>query len=171
MACSNEEPPPPPSSGLAAVDTGDAIPATPSEPAEGWNYGGANIGGDAMKAGLSACRDQKLYYDRHAGEENVGECSSLQLAEMNCTSDGIKALMSTGQFEAFAKARGETGTDEEKEAASLKGFLIDQCVDCPEGASGYECDSEKYESGTSIVLVQAEDLRRVRVIVPKRTID
>jgi hypothetical protein len=87
---------------------------------------GALIGTDVLRAKVKTCLDAKFFYDRRADS-----CSSLPLANVGCTLEKLKLSMTESQYTSL--------TTYLNDPATLQGFLIDQCLDCPNPAANTLC--------------------------------
>jgi hypothetical protein len=88
-----------------------------------FNFGGAAVGDSTTKSAVKECVDKGNFYERRT-DQTVG-CTTMKLAKVNCTDDGVKAAMSTVVRGAW-ESKFACDTD-----GCLKGFLVDQCLDCP----------------------------------------
>jgi hypothetical protein len=109
--------------------------------------GGADISDDDTKAAVKKCLDKQLFYDRFA-KDGVGECSKLKLAKVDCTTDGIRKVLSAALKTQFDAAL----------ADGYKDFTLDQCLDCPTGNKEELCKNTKGEQkeGTKVFYVKMD---------------
>ncbi len=132
LTCAAPEEP----AGLQQTDTPGSANKKEEKPADKadqatFNFGGAQVADSATKSAVKECVDKGLFYERLT-TKTVG-CTTMKLAKVNCTDDGVKASMSTvlrQAYENLFKADGE---------GSLKGFLVDQCLDCPTWDANETC--------------------------------
>lgn len=90
-----------------------------------FNFGGAAVGDDTTKSAVKECVDKGNFYERRT-DQTVG-CTTMKLAKVNCTDDGVKAAMS-GIVQGLWASKFKC---EPTALGCLKGFLVDQCLDCP----------------------------------------
>lgn len=121
-----------------------------------YNFGGAPVGDDTMKAEVKACVEKGTFYERRT-DKTVG-CTTMKLAKVNCTADGVRAAMSIpvrDTWDSKFLTDGEGG---------LKGYLVDQCLDCPTWDANSVCaelaipraGNESKRAGFIINLVKQE---------------
>jgi hypothetical protein len=136
-----------------------------------FNFGGAAVGDATTKSSVKECVDKGTFYERRT-DQTVG-CTSMKLAKVNCTEEGVKLAMTkvvrdiwVSKFECDPTANG-----------CLKGFLVDQCLDCPTWDANETCKdfaavgrgNEQKSAGFIIHLVKEEStgLTPRRVFNPK----
>ncbi|MCX6124868.1 MAG: hypothetical protein NTV34_08990 [Proteobacteria bacterium] len=111
----------------APPKTGDGTKADPAKPGDvAFDAGGALVGTDAQRALVKACLDKSLFYDRQGAA-----CTTLGLAKVGCTIEKIKLSMTSQQFDAFNVFL--------KDPNSLSGFVLDQCLACPDPNANAFC--------------------------------
>lgn len=100
-----------------------------------FNFGGAAVGDDSTKSAVKECVDKGNFYERRT-DQTVG-CTTMKLAKIDCTDEGVKAAMTkvvrdiwVSKFECDPTATG-----------CLKGFMVDQCLDCPTWDANDTCRS------------------------------
>lgn len=121
-------------------ETPDLKPVTPS-------VGGADIGEEGIKTSVKICNAEGFYYDRYQGEK--GTCSKVALAQVKCTEKGLLKLLTEGQKEQFKKSIKST----------YKGWLLDQCIDCPKNTPNELCANKDNENqvGTKVFFVSFDE--------------
>ncbi len=99
-----------------------------------FNFGGAAVGDDNLRATVKSCVEKGLFYDRST--MNSPGCTSFSLAKMDCTDEGVKASMSVG-----IRKRYEENLRNDDPLYGLAGFVVDQCIDCPTADANSFCAS------------------------------
>lgn len=108
--------------------------AVVSRSSKTFNFGGAAVGDDDLRATVKSCVDKGLFYDRSL--TNSPGCTSFSLAQMDCTNEGVKASMSVGIRRAY-----EDNLKSDDPSYGLAGFVVDQCLDCPTADANSVCAS------------------------------
>lgn len=131
-----------------------------------FNFGGAAVGDDTTKSAVKECVDKGNFYERRT-DQTVG-CTTMKLAKIDCTDEGVKSAMTkvvrdiwVSKFECDPTATG-----------CLKGFLVDQCLDCPTWDANDTCrdfaapgkGNEQKKAGFIIHLVKETG----NVLAPRR---
>jgi hypothetical protein len=131
-----------------------------------FNFGGAAVGDETTKSAVKECVDKGNFYERRT-DQTVG-CTTMKLAKIDCTDEGVKSAMSkvvrdiwVSKFECDPTATG-----------CLKGFLVDQCLDCPTWDANETCKdfaevgkgNEQKKAGFIIHLVKESGT----VLTPRR---
>jgi hypothetical protein len=133
----------------------DLTPVKPS-------IGGADIGDEGSKSAVKICNTEGYYYDRYNGEK--GACTKIQLAKVKCTQKGLQKILTESQIEQL-----ETSLKK-----SYKGWLIDQCIDCPPDSTEDLCASKDGDEqvGTKVLFVKegetANEIRGKAMFLPSR---
>lgn len=122
------------------TDQLDSNKITPVKP----SIGGADIGDDALKRVVRICNTSGFYYDRYLAK---GSCTSFALAQVKCTPEGLKKLLSPNQQKTFGESIKTT----------YKDWKVDQCIDCPPKNKIRLCKSKEGspQEGTKIFFVKA----------------
>jgi len=187
-ACDSASAPPPPSTVAAGNSTGDASDSSTSQDESdsgdttlgggtscsdtsgtstasltdpvSFDVGGADVGDDDTKKAVTTCQGSMKLFDRFSGDSGV--CSDVDLASMDCTKDGIEKLLTANQKTQF----------EAEINGAYKGWLIDQCADCPEDSTSDICKSSigVKQTGTKVLFVLEDDqgLRGKAIVLPVR---
>lgn len=135
-----------------------------------FNFGGAPVGDNTTKSAVKECVDKGFFYERRA-DKTVG-CTTMKLAKINCTEDGVKVAMNSVTRPIWtAKMAMDVSS------GGLKGFQIDQCLDCPTWDANSTCaefgaagkGNEQKKSGFIIHLIKQDGtgLTPRRVFSPK----
>lgn len=121
----------------AELQSSDSSPTTPKQiPVGSENsipvVGGAPVGVPEMQKKVSDCLAKKMFYDRQSSAAD--KCTTMPIAEVSCQlpdaangSSNIKSIMTPVQATEFDKYLGDE--------TSLKGYLLDQCLDCSTAAA------------------------------------
>jgi hypothetical protein len=108
--------------------------AVVSRSTQTFNFGGAAVGDDDLRATVKSCVEKGLFYERSS--TNSPGCTSYSLAKMDCTNEGVKASMSVGIRKAY-----EENLKSDDPLYGLAGFVVDQCLDCPTADANSVCAS------------------------------
>lgn len=98
------------------------------------NYGGAKLGDATTQEEVKTCVEKGMFYER--GPQRPVRCTTYPLAKIDCSEAGVKLEMSPaikGVFEGYLNS------DEPQHG--LKGFVVDQCLDCPTADANPLCSS------------------------------
>jgi hypothetical protein len=169
-ACGQQSSPPPaPQSETASAERADqssheSSDATAEDDADdaqtSFLTGGAKVGDADTQKDVTKCLDAKTFYDRFS--DDSGTCTELPLAKVDCTLKGVKAILSAKQRKQFDAAM----------AGNYKDWLLDQCVDCAEGAEDELCKNADGDAqvGTKLFFVHEEDaeIRGKVMLIPVR---
>ena len=158
-ACAASAPPPPPPSGAIPSSTSSAKKKIPDDDEEATvekettstetpaaAFLGADVGDTETKKAASDCIKTKKFFDRAGAAP--GKCSTLKLADIECTVDGIKGTFTTDtDKKAFADMLARD---------TYSGFLADQCIDC-KGSSDDLCKKDGVAINGMKILFVKED--------------
>jgi hypothetical protein len=143
----------------SSTDTSTETADKPQEPTSFVRVG-ADIGDDETKEAVKTCLDSGKVFDRFATE--VGECTKVSLAKVDCTLDGIRAILTTNQKSQFETAL----------AGPYQGWLLDQCGDCSKGSGAVVCKSSEgaEQVGTKLYFVKedADQIKGKAMVLPVR---
>lgn len=122
---------PPSEPGSIKSTTSSTTPAstastTSAATAVTFEAGGIDLGTVEMRALVRKCLTAKTFYDRQAGT-----CTSLPLANVACSGDKIKPSMTSDQVASYEKYMADPAT--------LQGYTLDQCLDCPDPSANVLC--------------------------------
>lgn len=119
-----------------STSSDEKLPETVSRASRSFNFGGAAVGDNDMRAAVKSCVDKGFFYNRST--TNSPGCTSYSLAKLDCTDEGVKASMSAGIRRGY-----EDNLRSDDPTFGLAGFLVDQCIDCPTSDANPFCASAK----------------------------
>lgn len=124
------------------------------------NFGGAKVGDPDTRDEVTECLDDGKFFDRFKGD--MGSCTKLDLAKVDCSKSGLQKIMSAKQRAQFKDSL----------AGTYKGWLVDQCVDCGPKSDSPTCENKDGEKqvGTKVFFVIEEDteIRGKSMLIPVR---
>lgn len=98
------------------------------------NYGGAKLGDSMTQEEVKTCVEKGLFYER--GPQRPVRCTTYALAKIDCSDSGVKLEMPP-----LIKSAYENILASDDPQLGLKGFAVDQCLDCPTADANPLCSS------------------------------
>jgi len=161
----------PPTDPLSSQNASSVSEASPEKnatrSAKAVNYGGAKLGDAMTQEEVKTCVGKGMFYER--GPQRPVRCTDYALAKIDCSETGVKLEMSPGIKGAF-----ENVLNSDDPQLGLKGFVVDQCLDCPTADANPLCSSvagnEGRKPGFIIYFLKQTDsqgLRSMSQFIPR----
>jgi len=97
------------------------------------NYGGALVGDSATQEAVKKCLSGGTFYERRSNP--TPRCTDMRLASVSCTDATIQNIMTSDQKAAYQKMLADSDL-----VKGLKGYVLDQCLDCPSPTANSYCE-------------------------------
>jgi hypothetical protein len=123
---------PPVSLNNTATNTGDTSGTVP--------VGGVKTGSSALQAAFTACKQTNKYFDRAMaaglaeGAPLSSACTTVPLSTIACSTSGDVTAYLTSVGVDIKGFNDSVGSD------AMKGYSVDQCIDCPTGSTDKVCE-------------------------------
>ena len=97
------------------------------------NYGGALVSDSATQEAVKKCLSQGTFYERRSNP--TPRCTAMRLASVSCTDSTITNIMTPDQKTKYQEMLADSDV-----IKGLKGYVLDQCLDCPSATSNSYCE-------------------------------